>query len=126
MTLSIVRLELARDPEFPEGSALRGYEFAAPLTPDGHIDVERWRKERRRCWVRRFWEGEPDERGHLVHRPGGAWAFHYDVQGDPEEDEPGFKFGSHVFKDGEYVSLREQDGSMRTFRVASVRPAAPL
>ena len=37
--------------------------------------------------------------------------------------EPGFKFDQHVFKQGEYVSLREQDGSLRTFRVVSVKPS---
>lgn len=121
MTLSLVRLELARDADFPEGSTEHGYEFVAPLTDAGHIDVEAWRKHREECRVRRFWEGEDDERGHLVHRRGGTWVFHYDVAGDPDEDEPGFRFDSHVFKQGEYVSLREQDGSLRTFRVALVR-----
>lgn len=123
MTLSIVRLELARDQDFPDGSSEHGYEFVAPLTPEGHIDADGWHQHRERCRVRRFWAGEPDERGHLLRRRGGSWAFHYDLAGDPEEDEPGFKFDTHAFKAGEYVSLREQDGEMRTFRVASVRPA---
>jgi len=122
MTLCIVRLELARDENFPDGSSQHGYEFVAPLDNERHIDPEEWRKTRKRCAVRRFWGSEPDEKGHLLHRRGGTWAFHYDVQGDPGEDEPGFKFDSHVFKDGEYVSLREQDGELRTFRVVSVRP----
>ncbi len=123
MSLSIVRLELARDSDFPDGSSHHGYEFVAPLRDDGHIDPEAWRKYRKRCRVRRFWEGEPDEMGHLVHRRGGTWAFHYDVLGDSDEDEPGYRFDRHVFKEGEYVSLREQDGEMRTFRVVSVQPA---
>lgn len=125
MTVSFVRLELARDERFPEGSALRGYEFVVPLTPDGHIDAEDWRQHRERCWVRRFWEGEPEERGRLVHRRGGTWAFRYGSDEDAGEDEPGFKFDQHVFKQGEYVSLREQDGTMRTFRVVTVRAAGP-
>lgn len=123
MTLRMVRLELARDPDYPEGSAHHGYEFVAPLNAEGHIDAEEWRGNKARCAVRRFWDGEPDERGHLVHRRGGTWAFHYDIQGDPDEDEPGWKFDTHVFKTGEYVSLREQDGELRTFRVVSVRLA---
>jgi hypothetical protein len=123
MTLSIVRLELARDPQHPDGSSQHGYEFIAPLQSDGHIDAEEWRRHRGKCRVQRFWPGEPEEHGHLLHRPGGSWAFHYDVKGDPDEDEPGFKFDSHVFQEGEYVSLREQDGEMRTFRVASVKAA---
>lgn len=123
MTLSIIRLELARDPDFPSGSSAHGYEFVAPLNADGHIDAEAWRKNRDRCRVRRFWDDEPDEMGHLVHRRGGTWAFHYDVTGDSGEDEPGWKFDAHVFKLGEYVSLREQDGTLRTFQVVSLRPA---
>ncbi len=123
MALSIIRLELARDPAYPNGSAEHGYEFVAPLNADGHIDAEAWRAQRQRCRVRRFWEGESDEMGHLVHRRGGTWAFHYDVAGDGDEDEPGWKFDAHAFKEAEYVSLREQDGELRTFQVISVRPA---
>jgi hypothetical protein len=123
MNLSIIRLELARDPAHPSGSADHGYEFVAPLDAEGHIDAETWRMSRNRCRVRRFWEGEPDEMGHLVHRRGGSWAFHYDVAGDPDEDEPGSKFDAHAFKEGEYVSLREPDGELMTFQVTSVRPA---
>ncbi len=123
MNLSIIRLELARDPAHPSGSAGHGYEFVAPLDAEGHIDAKAWRKARNRCRVRRFWEGDPDEMGHLVHRRGGSWAFHYDVAGDPDGDEPGFKFGAHTFKQGEYVSLHEADGELMTFQVTSVRPA---
>jgi len=123
MTLSNIRLELARDQGFPEGSSDHGYEIVVPLNTDGHIDADEWRHNKQRCVVRRFWDGEPDERGHLVHRRGGTWAFHYDIRGDPEDDEPGWKFDTHVFKVGEYVSLRDQDSELRTFRVVSVRPA---
>ena len=121
MALHRIRLELARDQDFPDGSVERGYELLAPLTEDGHIDAAAWKAERDKCKVRRFWHGEPDEEGHLVHLPGGQWAFHYDVAGDPDLDEPGYRFGQHIFKEGEYVSLTEQDGTLRTFRVVSVR-----
>lgn len=124
MGLSLVRLELARDADFPEGSRRHGYEFAAPLDADGHIDAVHWKSERQRCTVRRFWGDEPDEQGHLVHlggREGGGWAFHYDIAGDPNLDEPGYRFSSHAFRPGEYVSIREQDGRLRTFRIVAVR-----
>lgn len=121
MTLKTIRLELARDPDYPNGSALHGYILRAPLTPEGHIDPEGWRKDKSACTVTRFWDGEDDETGHLRHTLGGKWAFHYDVKGDPEDDETGFKFESHVFNEGEYVSLREHDGDLKTFRVVSVR-----
>lgn len=121
MSLKKIRLTLGRDEDFPTGSDRHGYEFVAPLAADGHIDAEAWRKDKTRCRVRRFWSGEDEELGHLVHTRGRTWAFHYDLRGHNDIDEPGFKFDSHVFRPGEYVSIREQDGRMRTFRVASVQ-----
>lgn len=116
-----IRLELARNREFPEGSSRHGYEFVAPLNADGHIDADAWKKARAQCRVVRFWEGEEDEIGHLVKKPGGFWAFHYDILGDADDDEAGYRFASHAFKPGEYVSIREQDGDLRTFQVISVQ-----
>lgn len=121
MSVKNIRLELARDHDYPNGSTTHGYILKAPLTSEGHIDADGWRQHREACTVTRFWEGEPDETGHLRHTRGGKWAFHYDVKGDPDDDESGFKFESHVFKEGEYVSVREHDGELRTFRVISVR-----
>lgn len=120
MTLKRIRLELARNREFPNGSPRHGYEFAAPLDADGHLDADVWRKERTRCRVKRFWAGEPDELGLLVHRRGGGWAFDYDKSRDAD-DEAGFKFDTHTFAEGEYVSISEHDGERRTFRVALVQ-----
>lgn len=122
MSLNKIRLELARDHDFPNGSQQRGYEFVAPLGADGRIEHEEWRARRDRCRVRRFWEGEDDEVGHLIRKPGGAWAFHYDLLGDPEDDESGYRFGDHAFKPGEYVSIKEHDDEMRTFKVIIVQP----
>jgi hypothetical protein len=118
MTMKRIKLELARDHEFPDGSRERGYEFAAPLDGAGHIDHDEWRKERERCRVVRFWPGEKRKVGRLVHR-GGGWAFDYDPN-STDDDEPGFKFDRHRFAPGEYVSLKERDGALRTFRVVAV------
>jgi len=115
-----VRLELARDHDFPNGSRERGYDFIAPIDEDGHIDFNAWKVLRERCRVRRFWADEPEEVGHIVHKPRGTWAFHYDIHGDPTHDEPGFRLQTHVLKPGEYVSIKEQDGTLRTFRVCSL------
>ena len=116
-----VRLELARDHEFPNGSHERGYDFIAPLDRKGHIELAAWKDLRDRCRVRRFCAHEAEEMGHVVHKRGNVWAFHYDIHGDESHDEAGFRFDSHAFVPGEYVSIKEQDGSLRTFRVASVR-----
>ena len=124
--LKRIRLNLARSKEFPSGSSRHGYEFVAPLDASGHIDAELWRKHRDHCRVRRFWGGEPDEVGRLVHRPGGAgharWVFDYEDAAE-EDDEAGYRFGAHAFMPGEYVSIRDEDGEMHTFQVVSVEPA---
>jgi hypothetical protein len=123
MDLNRVRLELARCQEFPDGSPERGYEFVAPLAADGRIDVGTWRRRRKDCWVRRFWRGQDDEHGHLVHTRGRRWAFHYDLESEPADDESGYRFDSHLFKLGEYVSITEHDGVTRPFKVVQVDPA---
>jgi len=115
-----VRLELARDHDFPHGSRDRGYDFIAPIDEKGHIVPAAWKLLRDRCRVRRFWAGQADEVGHIVHKPGGGWGFHYDIHGDPAHDETGYRFDQHTLKPGEYVSIREQDGVLRTFQVVSV------
>ena len=118
--LQRVRLELARCHDFPNGSHAHGYDFIVPIDQNGHIDLDAWRLVRERCRVRRFWEGDPDEVGHVVHKRGGAWAFHYDIRGDAAHDEPGYHFETHKLMPGEYVSIKEQDGVLRAFFVKSV------
>ena len=121
-----IRLNLARSKEFPQGSERHGYEFVETQTADGHIDEVQWKKDRAHCRVRRFWEGEDDQIGFLVHRPGGPehgrWVFDYDQTAE-DDDESGYRFGSHVFRSGEYVSIRDEDGDMHTYQVASVEAA---
>jgi hypothetical protein len=118
MALKRIRLELARDHDFPNGSRERGYDLIAPLDPEDHLVAEEWRNNREKCRARRFWAGEV-EMGRLVHKRGGTWAIDYDPNTD-EDDEPGFKFDKHKFTPGEYVSLTEHDGVLRTFHIVSV------
>jgi len=121
MALKKIRLELARDREHPEGSSRHGYELVGPLDEEGRLDPVAWKKYRDRCRVRRFWLNEPDETGHLVRKPGGQWAFHYDGNNGADDDESGYRLGNHVFVPGEYVSIREHDDDvLRTFRVVRV------
>jgi hypothetical protein len=127
-TLKRIRLNLARSGQFPAGSSQHGYEFVAPLDASGHIDPALWHRYRDRCRVRRFWQGEDDQIGRLVHKPGGVeharWVFDYDQANGDEDEEAGYRFGAHSFAPGEYVSIRDDDGEVHTFQVASVQPAA--
>ena len=125
VALKLVRLNLARSKEFPNGSTRHGYEIVAPLDHDGHIDPAAWKDHRGQCRVKRIWDGEETDAGLLVHKPGGAeharWIFDYDPE-QQSDDEAGYRFGSHAFAPGEYVSIRDADGNMHTFVVGSVTP----
>ena len=124
-TFKRIRLNLARSKEFPAGSSHHGYEFVAPLDGNGHIDAALWRTHRENCRVRRFWAGQEDQTGQVVHKPGGQeharWVFDYDSK-RVDDDEAGYRFGAHVFAPGEYVTISDQDET-HTFQVASVEPA---
>ncbi len=120
MPLQKIRLELARDHEFPQGSNQHGYEFIAPLDSNGLLDAALWKQHREASRVTRFWGDDEHETGHLIRKPGGSWAFHYDVQGDPDDDESGYRLGGHAFLLGEYVSIRDEDDKLVTFRVVAV------
>jgi hypothetical protein len=119
MALKRIRLELARTKEFPQGNVSCGYEFVAPLKADGHLDPDEWKRSKEKCTVRRFWQGQDDENGTLIHGRGGRWMFSY-AEGE-DDDEPIFKFDRHVMTQGEYVSITEHDGVTRPFRIAAVR-----
>jgi hypothetical protein len=118
MALFHVRLELARSKEFPKGSVRHGYEFVAPLDASGHLSADAWKKNKARCTVRRFTAGEPDENGLLID-VGRGWHFDYD-KSSSNDDEPLFKLDRHSIKQGEYLSITEHDGVMRTFRIVTV------
>jgi hypothetical protein len=123
-----ITLHLARSREFPNGSARHGYDIVAPLDEAGRLDAGEWRQRRAKCRVRRFWAGEPDEHGILVHRSGGAegatWILDYN-QDAIADDEAGYRLGSHVFRVGEYVSIRDEDGDLHTFRIAALHALNP-
>lgn len=123
MTLKRIRLELARDPDYPNGSHERGYDAIAPLDGEGRLLAAEWREHRDRCRVRRFWPGQADEIGHVVHKSGGeggaTWVFDYDPKSD-RDDEPGFKLDQHRLAPGDYISITEHDGVRRTFFIKSV------
>ena len=121
-TFKRIVLHLARNKDFPSGSARHGYEIVAPLDANGHIDAELWKAHRDRCRVRRFWDGEDEQLGFMVHKPGGSeharWVFDYDKTRE-DDDEAGYRFGAHVLALGEYLTIRDQHAD-HTFRVVSI------
>lgn len=117
--LKRIRLELARDPENPEGSAAIGYDIVAPLTRDGHLDQPAWAAAKDACTVRHFANAH-QERGRLKHNAGG---WYFDYAAGREDDEPLFRLDSRIFAVGEYVSVTEHNGRLLTFKVISVEDA---
>ena len=115
-----IRLELAREPGHPGGSNATGYDLIAPLDPESRLSPEAWRDHKDLCRVHRFREGEDDMVGRLARKPGGAWYFDYD-DSTQDDDETAHRLGEERFMIGEYVSVRDENGDMHTYRVVSVR-----
>jgi hypothetical protein len=113
-----IHIELAREPGHPEGDPGVAYIITAPFDTNGRIDPVLWRKHREACRVARLRPDKQDDHGHLIHRQGGGWAFHYDA-GVDTPDEVGFHFADESFVTGEYVSISE-GGKLHTYRVVSV------
>lgn len=122
MSLSFIRLELAREKDHPAGSGRHGYEIIAPLDAEGRLDRKEWEGNRGRCTVRRFWDGEPDQHGELIHTKGGHWALSYDPKTDLD-DEPIYRLDRHVMLPGEYISISEPNQQQHTFRISVVTGA---
>jgi hypothetical protein len=115
--MHVVRLELARCREFPEGSKTHGYALKLPLDRERRLSSGNWARQRHHAGFTRFW-GDDAVGGRLVHGRHG-WGLAFD---DDSEVEPIFRSTDHRFVEGEYVSITERDGMTRTFRVVSVLP----
>lgn len=124
MTLMRVRIELARSREFPAGSSRHGYIFTLPLDDEGHFDLAAFERTPEICTVHRFWEGEGDEVGQLMRITADRWAFSYRIGTADDEAIP--RLPDHVFRRGDYISVREHDGRVLPFRVVEVRPVPGL
>lgn len=116
---SLVRLEMGRTPEFPEGSASRAYLLRLPLNERALIDGVALARAPAMATVRRYWPNEPDQVGYVV-RKGAGWAFSY-AMGD-NDDEEVFHLESHPLRLGNYVTVTETDGRRYPFRVAAAQP----
>lgn len=113
--LTRVVLRLGRNSGYPEGDEHYGYVIMAPLDADYRLDAGLWAAHRADCTVRRFHAHEPAADGWLRRR-GEHWFFWYD-EADEGPEEQGVRLGEHRFAPGEYVTIREGDGDLMTFRV---------
>lgn len=115
--LTRVILRLGRNPDagFPDGDDDYGYIVQAPLDSEHRLDAALWRETRALCTVRRFHPHETAADGWLRHR-GDNWYFWYD-EADEGPEEPLFKLAAKELRPGEYVTVREGDGDLLTFRI---------
>ena len=118
MTWKSIRLELARTPQFPEGSASRAYLLRLPLDEAGLIDEHALRESPALATVHRYWPNQRDRSGYMIRTPRG-WAMSYEP--GEEDDETVFHLETHPIRVGEYVTLTEPDGSRLPFRVAALK-----
>lgn len=118
MSWKRIRLELARTPEFPQGSAGIAYLIDLPLDEQGMVDLRELARSPDKALVLRSWPEEPDHSGYLV-RTDGGWSLSYEP--GEEDDENIFRLESHVFRPGEYLTLTEPDGRRLPFRVVTVQ-----
>lgn len=116
---NLVRLELARTPDFPDGSASRAYMLRVPLDAAGLIDEAAINRRPAMATVRRFWPNQPDQTGYLV-RTGSGWAFSYAVGDD--DDERLYHLEAHPMRLGDYLTITEPDGAAFPFRVVRSHP----
>jgi hypothetical protein len=121
MTWMRVRFELARSKDFPGGSHRHSYEFVLPLDREGTVDRGAYRKTPELCTVHRFWEGSGDLVGTIQHTSHDRWMFSFHIGELEAESIP--HFAEHRFREGEYRTVRESDGTEHTFRIVSVVPA---
>ena len=120
MPLMTIRLELGRTREAPQGDPRHGYEFIAPLDRHGHLDAELWGTQKARCTVRSVCPGQGERNGLLRH-VGRGWRFDYQPD-RKEDDEPIFKLDQHVIAPGFYVTISDDDGVQRPFKIVAVTP----
>ena len=120
MHWTTIRLELARTPEFPQGSPSRAYLIRLPLDADGRIDESELATDPARATVHRHWPNEADRSGYILRTPSG-WAFSYEP--GEADDENVFHLETHHMKIGDYITLTEPDGRQLPFRVTNLKLA---
>ena len=119
MTWHMIRLDLARSREFPQGSREHSYLLRAPLDGQQTVDLEGLHAAPEKAEVLRSRPDEAEMRGYLIHKRRG-WVFSYGP-GDTD-DEPVFHLESHPLRIGEYVTVTEGDGTPLPYRVSLCEP----
>lgn len=116
MSWKVIRLELARTPEYPDGSSAHAFVLRLPVDDNGMLEQRILRNPDQRPTVRRFWPGEPEREGVVVPK-GRGWVFSYEP--GESDDEALFHLENHPVKVGQYLTITDTDGEELPFKVVS-------
>lgn len=116
MTWKTIRIQLARSPRYPDGSAAHAYVLRLPIDDNGMVETKSLRDAAQHPTVRRFWPHQPDQAG-VVIKQGRRWTFSY--RPGAEDDEAIFHLEDHPIRVGEYLTITEANGDTLPFKVVS-------
>lgn len=110
-----VRAVLASGPGLPGGSPKQGLDMVVPLTPQGRLDEVSLIAADAPLPARRFRPDREDWTGVLVAADGG-----FALQGNSSRDDPIWAMEAHVFRPGDYITLRRPNGQELVYRIVAV------
>lgn len=119
----MVTLVVAAGPGFPQGSPERRYEIDVALTPGGHLDAQAWHAEPAPWPARRIWPGAPSREGDVQYDPDTeSWSIRLFPAPGTATDAPLHALirNAGQLRPGEYVTIREPDGTEYSYRVVGV------
>ena len=119
----MVTLVVAAGPGFPQGSPEHRYEIGVALTPGGHLDAAAWHSDPKPWPARRIAPGVPSRPGDVVFDADTeSWSIRLFPGPGEAADAPLAAQIRHVgqLRPGEYVTIREPDGTEFAYRVVSV------
>jgi hypothetical protein len=120
--MPLVTLVMANGPGFPQGSADHRYELAVTLTPGGHLDPAAWRADPSPWQATRSWAGSPPRPGDVQWDDETGWSLRFVPATGEDVDTPPHALIRNAgrLRPGEYVTIREPDGTEYGYRVVSV------
>lgn len=121
MTLYRIALQPARNPGAPASEESPSYTVLAPLTPEGKLDFDAWQADTKACRVVRYHPDPSEKADGWLTRRGTRWVFHYDEE-EEGEAETAHRFGEHILREGEYITVDFHGETPITYKITDVSP----
>ena len=116
-----IELALADQVGSSHGDTKHAYHLHLPLSAEGHVDASAFLHHADAFRVVRRRRGETDQHGKITRGERGSWNFHYDGV-DHYADDTSFRLSEIHLAPGRYLSITEDDGVTRAFKIMSVEP----